>query len=146
MVFFVLIRTAYPILIITLKKSIETICQLLYEAICGADLLVLNNDNIIHIENCSSNIICKLYKVLVQGTHINRMSDGVRSVLLLDCDPAHGIHIHEFGMITAITHSYTRDMGDTTKYTFATLNEEMIYIHNITNEIIKIRLPDIRAV
>lgn len=140
------VMLSFSMLMIALKESLGVVCQLFYEAICGVDLIILNNDNIINIESNSSNIICKLYKVLIQGMYISHIGDGIRSILLIDCDPAHGGHIHEFGMITEMTRSFTRDMGDTTKYTFATLNEEMIYIHNITKDIIKIGLPDVIVV
>ena len=62
---------SFTILMIALKKSLGVICQLFYEAICGADLIVLNNDNIINIENKSSSTICNLYKVLIQGMYIS---------------------------------------------------------------------------
>lgn len=62
---------------------------------------------------------------------------------MLDCDPANEKHIHEFGVITAITCSFSADMGNTTKYTFATLDEEMIYIKKLTDDIIRVGLPDI---
>lgn len=137
------VMLSFSILMIALKKSLDVVCQLFYEAICGVDLIVLNNDNIIRIENCSNNIICETYKVLIQGMYFNHVSDGIRSVLLLDCDLANGVHIHKFGMITAMTFNFAVDMGNTTKFTFATINEEMTYIQNITNAIIKAGLPEI---
>lgn len=137
------VMLSFCILIIALKESLSVICQLFYEAICGADLIVLNNDNIIRIENRSVNSICETFKVLIQGMCYNYSSDGVKSILLLDCDPANEKHIHEFGVITAITCSFSADMGNTTKYTFATLDEEMIYIKKLTDDIIRVGLLDI---
>ena len=46
-------------------------------------------------------------------------------------------------MITAMTCNFTMDMGNTTKFTFVTVNEEMIYIQSITNDIINVGLPQI---
>lgn len=137
---------SFSILMIALKESLEIVCQLFYEAICGADLIVLNNDNIINIENCSANIICETYKVLIQGMYLDHISDGIRSVLLIDCNPTDERHIHEFGMVTAMTCSFAGDMGNTTKYTFVTMNEEMIYIHNITDDIIQAGLPEVKVI
>ncbi len=134
---------SFVILMIALKESLGVACQLFYEAICGGDLIVLNNDNIINIENKSSNMICKRYKVLIQGMYISHISNSIGSVLLIDCDSTYGGHIHEFGMITEKTCSFTESMGNTTKYAFVILNEEMIYIYNMTENIIKIGLPDV---
>lgn len=58
---------AYAIMIYALKESLRMACQLLFGAICGGDLVVLNNDNLINIENRTSSQICNFYKVFVQG-------------------------------------------------------------------------------
>lgn len=134
---------SFSILMIALKESLGAVCQLFYEAICGSELIVLNNDNIIRIENSSTNAICETYKVLIQGMYFDHVSNGVRSMLLLDCDLENEEHIHKFGMITAMTCNFTMDMGNTTKFTFVTVNEEMIYIQSITNDIINVGLPQI---
>ena len=39
---------AYAIMIYALKESLRMACQLLFGAICGGDLVVLNNDNLIN--------------------------------------------------------------------------------------------------
>ncbi len=137
------IMLSFTILMFALKESLRIACQLLYEAICGVDLPVLNNDNIINIENQTSNMLYKEYKVLIQGILLSHTGKSVGSILLMDCDPTDKVHLHEFGMITALTQNFTRDMGETTKFTFITVNEELISIQNITNSIIKVGLPEI---
>lgn len=55
---------AYAIMIYALKESLRMACQLLFGAICGGDLVVLNNDNLINIENRTSSQICNFYRFL----------------------------------------------------------------------------------
>lgn len=128
-----------------LKSSLTISCQMLYEAICGGDLIVLNNKNVIAIERSSSNVLCKSCKVLMQGLYLNLISQGVRSVVLLDCDPSEARHLHEFGMVTGMTESIKRDLGETTRFTFAVLDDELNPIHNLTNTIIRAKVPEMRA-
>lgn len=135
------IMLAFTILMYSLKESLRIACQLLYEAICGVNLQVINNDNIINIENQTSNTFYKEYKVLIQGILMSHTGRSVGSILLMDCDPSDKVHLHEFGMITSMTQNFTMDMGETTKFTFITVNEELINIHNITNSIINTGLP-----
>lgn len=129
------------VLMFALKESLRMACNLFYEAICGDDLIVLNNDNIINIENASSNRIVKRYKVLIQNIYHHIAGDSMGSVLLIDCETALGMKIHEFGMIVAATISFAGEMGCTTKYTFLVVNEELINIHIITDFILEKGLP-----
>lgn len=129
------------VLMFALKESLRMACNLFYEAICGDDLIVLNNDNIINIENTSSNRVVKRYKVLVQDIYHHIASDSMGSVLLIDCETSYGTKIHEFGMIVASTISFAGEMGCTTKYTFLAVNEELISINIITDFILKKGLP-----
>lgn len=137
------IMLAFTILMYALKESLRIACQLLYEAICGIDLQVINNDNIINIEKQISNTLYKEYKVLIQGICMSHAGKSVGSILLMDCDPSDKVHLHEFGMITSMTQNFSMDMGETTKYTFITINEELINIQNITNSIINVGLPKV---
>lgn len=131
------------VLMFALKESLRMACNLFYEAICGDDLIVLNNDNIINIENTSSNRVVKRYKVLIQDIYHHIAGDSMGSVLLIDCETAYGTKIHEFGMIVASTISFAGEMGYTTKYTFLTVNEELISINIITDFILEKGLPKI---
>lgn len=128
-----------------LKSSLTTSCQMLYEAICGGDLIVLNNENVIAIEKNFSNALFKSCKVLMQGLYISTISWGVKSVVLLDCDPSETWHLHEFGIVTGMTESIKRDLGETTRLTFAVLDDELNPIHNLTNTIIRARVPGMRT-
>jgi len=136
------VMLAYSILLIALRESLKMSCHLFFNAICGIDLLVLNNDNIINIEESISTTVCKFYKVLVQEISINTFDDDMVRVLLIDCDPSNEEHIHEFGMIIAETISFSRETGKTTKYSFVTIDKEMIHIYPLTEAIMRIGLPD----
>ena len=132
---------AASILIFALKESLRMTCSLFYQAICGDDLIVLNNDNIINIENRFSNCVVEHYKVLIQDIFLNVSGDSMGSVLLIDCETMYGEKIHEFGMIIASSISFVGEMGNTTKYSFLTIDDELVSIHNITNLIIEKDLP-----
>lgn len=135
------VMLSVSILIFALKESLRMTCNLFYEAICGDPLIVLNNDNIINIENKTSNRVVERYKVLIQDINMHISGDSIGSVLLLDCETMHGTKIHVFGMIIASTISFTGEMGYTTKYTFLTVNDELINIHIITDFILEKDLP-----
>ncbi len=136
------IMMALVILIYALKESLRMACQLLYEAIYGGGLVVLNNNNIINIEKPHNDIIGEKYKVLVQESSLKHISRNMGSVLLMDCDPTDVLHIHDFGMITAITESFACDMGNTIKYSFITVDDELINIHILTERIIEKGFPE----
>lgn len=131
------VMLAFSILMFALKESLRLSCRMLFRAICGVDLFVLNNDNIINIENRVSTAVCELYKVFSQDISI----DCWGSVLLIDCDLPGGTHIHEFGMVIAETINFASEFGSTAKYSFITVNEEMIHIHQLVKAILQVGLP-----
>ncbi len=134
---------AYVIVIYALKESLRLACQLLYDAICGGDLVVLNNDNLIRIENRVSSQICEHYKVFVQGIMFGFIGNLVGDILLIDCDVSTDEHIHEFGMVTSTTLQFGREFGETSKISFVVVDKALIPIFNITNAILRHGLPPI---
>ena len=134
---------AYAIVIYALKESLRLACQLLYDAICGGDLVVLNNDNLIRIENRVSSQICEYYKVFVQGIMFGFIGNLVGDILLIDCDVSTDEHIHEFGMVTSTTLQFGREFGATSKISFVVVDKELIPIFNITDTILRHGLPPI---
>jgi hypothetical protein len=130
---------AMSVLLIAIREALRAAVQMMFEAICKCDLLVLNNDNIINIESRESNCICEVHKTLIQGISLSRMGD----ILLIDCDLPHEVHIHQFGIITATTCSLIGEMGDTTKYVYTIVDDDLNPIYNITNSIIRAGLPKI---
>lgn len=132
---------AFTILIYALKETLGMACQLVFGAICGGDLIVLNNDNLINIEKRTSSQICNYYKVFVQGCLFSIASHLIGDVLLMDCDDSNDMHIHEFGMITSTTIQFSREYGQTSKISFVTVDEELIPISNITETILRHGLP-----
>lgn len=135
---------AFSILMFSLKESLKLSCRLLYRAICGVELFVLNGDNIINIEKITSNTVCQFYKVFAQDLPFDYTGSEMGSILLIDCDPPYGSHIHEFGMIVSETLNLSGEFGQTTKYSFVIVNEEMIHIHQLTKEVLRIGLPTVR--
>lgn len=132
---------AGTILMYSLKKSLSLACQMFYEALCGEDLIVLNNDNIINFSSSDKSILYNRYTILMQGAYISLTGDLLGRIALIDCNPHAQKHIHEFGMIVAATISILSEMGDSTKYTLVTINEELNPIFSLTNEILHSNLP-----
>lgn len=132
---------AFSLLMLALKKSLELSCRLLYRAICGIDLFVLNDDNIINIEKRTSNAASEFYKVFAQDIHPDFSGSEIGSVLLIDCDLPHNTHIHEFGMLIAETINFSGEFGESAKYSFVTVNEELIHIHHLVGEVLRVGLP-----
>lgn len=138
------VMLAIVILIVALKSSLSLACHLLYRAICGVDLFVLNNDNIISIEKNISTVLCQFYKVFSQDFMIDYSGSEMGSILLLDCDLPYDRHLHEFGMLISQTLNFAGEFGESAKYSFVTVDEEMIYIHHLTDAIMRIGIPVIR--
>lgn len=136
---------AYSILIVSIKSSLALACRLLFGSLCGAELFVLNNNNIISIEKNVSTIVGEFYKVFSQDMNMNLASieTEMGNVLLLDCDSSEGTHIHEFGMLVSKTSNLSGEFGQNAKYSFVTVNEELIAIHHLTGQILRIGLPPI---
>ncbi|MBQ2643110.1 MAG: hypothetical protein IJF94_04840 [Eubacterium sp.] len=124
------------IILYALRFSLSVACQLLYEAICGMRLIIIDNNNLINIETNQSNCIGEFYKVLVQGGFSTSASGGIGEVALLDCELSNDRKIHEFGFILQSTISFNREMGDTSKYSITVLNDELINISQIVESIL----------
>lgn len=127
---------AYLVLIFALRRTLAISCQLLYEAICGDDLIVLDNNSIISYDR-NSNILYKKRIVLAQGIFYNKFSSLANSIILVDCSLSEEEHIHEFGWLVEITDSWSQSMGNTTKFVLVEVDDELNPIFEFTNEIIK---------
>ena len=134
---------AYSILIYALRSSLRIACRLLYKSICGVELIVINNDNIINIEKNTSSLVSSFFKVYIQGALLDYTGGASGNVVLIDCDPFPKKHIHEFGFVFEETVTLCGDYGQTTKISFVTLNEELIHIHGLTNIILQHGIPTI---
>jgi len=116
-----------------MRQELGLAIQMLYEAIIGLEMPVMNNDNIIDLVKYSSDIVYEKYVILIQGG----MHDFVGSVSLLVCDPNDEHHIKEFGEIIAMTINYNREFGSTSRVTMVTVDEELNPIHRFTDTILQ---------
>ena len=136
---------AYSILMLALKTSLKISCRLLYRAIYGLDLFVLNNDNVINIEKNISTVVSDFYKIFAQGINIDASRSEMGSILLIDCDMPYGVHLHEFGILVAQTSKWASEFGETAKYSIVTVNEELIPIHHLVDKVLEAGLPIINT-
>ena len=134
----------YSIVIYALRTSLVLACRDLYRSMCGVKLFVLNNDNIINIEKYTESQLCNTFKVFSQDIAIQYRGDEMHSLLLIDCDSPQGDHIHDFGMIISLSYNLVGEFGSSAKYSFVVVNEEMIYIYNLTDAILNKGLTDIK--
>lgn len=134
---------AESVLVLALREALVVACQLIFVALAGEDLIVLNNDNIIRIENNQSNLLYEVMTVLVEDIIIKYSTTLTGDILLIDCDPSDNYHIHEFGIIRSVTISFNNETGQTTKVSFVTVDEDMNFLHNLTDTILKIEFPPV---
>lgn len=134
---------AEAIIILALRESLAVACQLLFVAMSGEELIILNNDNIIKIENNKSDHIFKLMTVLVDGIILRYSTDLPGDILLMDCDPIENYHIHDFGFIMSATISFNNETGQTTKLNFITFDDDINILHILTNTILKTEFPPV---
>lgn len=118
-------------LLVSLQEMLEVACQLIFTALLGDDLIILNNDNIISIEKNESNAINKYMSVLTQDGPIIQLCGVFGAIVLIDCDPSDNFHIHEFGKVLAETWSFHQDTGSTSKLTFTLLDEHLNPLCNL---------------
>ena len=117
-----------------LQRSLFNAIQLLFEAILGKEFVVLNNDNIINIDQKGKDSVYEKYEVLCQGGFwgIGTLSN-IGSIVLLDCDLSDNYHLKRFGMVYSETFSFAGEFGESTKLSFATVDEELNPIHIVTD-------------
>ena len=128
---------ALSVLIYAIKSSLMLACKVLYNAMCGNKLFVLDNNNIISIDKNHSTDIGHFYRVVSIDLDMDFLAGERGGILLIDCDVPFGRHIHEFGMLVAQTYNLAGEFGQSAKYSFVTVNEEMIYIQNMTDNILR---------
>ena len=128
------ILMVYCIYCHALQRVLSNAIQLLFEAILGKKFVVLNNDNIINIDQRGSNQVYEKYVVLCQGAFwgIGSISN-IGSIVLLNCDLSDSYHIKRFGVVYSETLSFAGEFGESTKLSFATVDEELNPIHIVTN-------------
>ena len=90
-----------------------------------------------------------LWRELLQFSYeanINRYlsKKGLHAIILMDCDLPNDTHIHEFGMLIAETLNFASEFGETAKYSFVTVDSEMIHIHPLVKEILRVGLPMVK--
>lgn len=135
---------AYCVLLVGLRESLKTSSRLLYSAIRGSNLVVLNNNNIISIETIVSTVVSRFYKIFIQEENLNYFSSEIGSILLIDCELSNGNHIHEFGMLVAQTVTLTGEFGPSAKYSIVTVDEELIHIHHLIERIIEVKVAKLK--
>ena len=80
-----------------------------------------------------------------QDSILDHNGSEMGSVILMDCDLPCNAHVHEFGMLISQTINFAGEFGESYKYSFVTIDEEMIHIHCLTNKIIKNGIPTIES-
>lgn len=131
------------LLILGLRKTLENASSLLFTALVGEDLIVLDNNNIINIDKNFSNILHKVFQISCNDIFLARSDNTVGNILLIDCFPNEKNHIHEFGYITSYTANWSQEVGNTSKITAITVDDTLNPIYTLTNEIIKKEFPPV---
>lgn len=131
------------LLILGLRKALENASSLLFTALVGEDLIVLDNNNIITIDKNFSNILHKVFQISCNDIFLARADNTVGNILLIDCIPSEKNHIHEFGFITSYTATWSQEVGNTSKITAITVDDTLNPIYTLTNEIIKKEFPPV---
>ncbi len=136
----------YTVYCYALQKSLGNAVQMLFEAIIGEELIVLDNDSIINVYNERSDVVYERYTVLSQDVFDKHGFSSVGSVILLNCDISEGRHIKEFGKVFSETLSFNQEFGPTTKVSFVTVDKDLNPIHSLTDYIIRSKIGQIQVV
>ena len=117
--------------LIALREMLGNAIKLLYNAILGLDLIVINEDNLINIEENKSNCIYQYKTVLTQDIIFKPFCEIIKDIVLVDIDCGHS-KIHEFGVVRNLTLKFGRDEGSTTKISYCAIDEELNPIYSLT--------------
>lgn len=131
------------ILIIALRKALENACSLLFTALVGENLIVLNDDNIIGIDKNFSNSLRKIITLSCNDIFLSGSTNTAGDIALIDCSPHTDCHIHEFGLITSYTANFDQEMGQTSKFTIVVVDDLLNPLYSLTNKIINKDFPPI---
>lgn len=119
--------------LLALREMLSAAASLLYDAILGSPLVVIDENNLINIEKNASNTIYSYKTILVQGCLFCPYNDVLNVVFLLTIDNGKA-KIHEFGRARSSTFSFANGNGDTTKLSFCILDDELNPISNLTTK------------
>ncbi len=119
--------------LLALREMLSNAVSLLYDAILGMDLVVLDENRLISIEANSSNTIYSYRTILIQGGLLPLYNDELNTIILLHIDNPK-IKVHDFGHIKSYTFNFSHDIGDTAKISYCVLDEELNPISNLTKK------------
>ena len=117
--------------LLALREMLSAAASLLYDAILGSPLVVIDENCLIDIGKNASNTIYSYKTILIQGGIVCPFNDVLNVVFLLTINNAK-TKIHEFGRARSSTFSFTKGNGETTKLSFCVLDEELNPISNLT--------------
>lgn len=129
-----------------LKLSLTLALQMMFNAILGSDIIVMNNDYIIDVQSHQSDWVYEKYSVLLQGALISSLDDAIGSIALLDCDLSDKHHVKEFGVIYALTSNFAGEFGETTKVSMLSVDDELNRMHCMTDLLMKSGIGKVQTV
>lgn len=127
---------AETLLGIALQFSLQNACSLLFTALVGEDLIVLNEDNLISIDDMSSNVWHEYITLCCDDIFISGSTRIAGDIVLIDCRPLSDYHIHKFGTVRSYTANFDHTMGTTSKFTIVIVDEDLNPLSQVTNLII----------
>lgn len=129
-----------------LMLSLTLALQMMFDAIIGSDLIVLDNDCIIDMQSHQLDQVYDRYSVLLQGALFSLASDTVGSIALLDCDLPNQRHIKVFGVVYALTVNFAGEFGETSKVSMLSLDGELNRMHRMTDTMLNSPIGKTRVV
>lgn len=124
-----------------LQFSLQNACSLLFTALVGEDLIVLNDDNLISIDDMTSNIWREYTTLCCDESYLFRNTGIVGDIVLMDCHSQFGNDIHKFGQVRSYTANYDHAMGISSKFTLVIVDEDLNPLSQVTKLIISREFP-----
>lgn len=134
---------AYTVFCFALKSSLSIAAQMVFQAIIGEDMMVFSNNNIITLPEHTSDIVYDRYALLVQDAAFGLYNGGLGGIALLTCDVSDTYNIKEFGMITSLSVNIDLEFGSTSKIVLITFDEELNWIHRLTDSILSTKIGEL---
>jgi len=109
----------------SLREMLFSSCQLVFRAITGGELIILNNDNIVSIDGPFSNLISKGVSVTSIDLPLMHYLKVTGDIVLLNCQRSDYHKLNEFGRIEGASFNRTSEEGEIMHYSIRFIDESL---------------------
>lgn len=124
------------LILFSIRETVETAIQMIFTTLCGGDLVVFDNDNIISVDGQFANFLTDGIEIFATGTSLTR-GHIVGDLALVTCKLSDTHKIKKFGRIDSTTFSFNREEGTTLKCKIRVVDENLNPFYKLIGSLIR---------